>query len=105
MLPPCITLEEHFLSDHISTDPSSHGKLEWEAMAKIFPPRVLENIYDLGDRRIRDMDQGSVTRQVISHAPLQVLAEEECRVRKLQATISSIIELFMTDCSCLRVRL
>ena len=61
---PLITLEEHYLSKaaRVAVSDDELGLLE-------FPPKVASNLMDLGAQRIRDMDEGGVTIQVISHNP------------------------------------
>ncbi len=59
---PLITLEEHYVSrivrEAIQTD--DHAT---------YPPHVVSKLGTLGDERIQDLDNGSVSLQVISHGP------------------------------------
>ncbi|TVY12872.1 Decarboxylase orsB [Lachnellula arida] len=60
---PLITLEEHFISTQVRL-----GKKD--AHDADFPPSFTSKFESLGDERIQDMDNGSVSLQVLSHAPL-----------------------------------
>lgn len=62
MIPPLITLEEHFVSKAVSGATEQYGD---------FRSHVLEKLHTLGDDRIKDMDAGSVTVQVVSHGPVK----------------------------------
>lgn len=63
MTPPLITLEEHYVSDHVrSTLKEDHYKT--------FPPSILNKLVDMGDQRLSDMDAGGVRLQIVSHGPL-----------------------------------
>lgn len=67
MTPPLITLEEHYLSPHIRTELKALGKPDpYEG----FPSSINNQLYDLGENRIKDLDAGGVRLQVISHAAL-----------------------------------
>jgi predicted TIM-barrel fold metal-dependent hydrolase len=59
---PLITLEEHYVS-------AASKELPKDAFAK-FPRAVMEKMECLDEKRIRDMDAGDVSLQVISHGPL-----------------------------------
>ena len=61
-LPPLITLEEHFVSEI----PAGLG----EAWSDFFVkrPGLQDKLFDLSDLRLRDMDEGKVSLQIISHA-------------------------------------
>ncbi|KAF9059969.1 hypothetical protein BDP27DRAFT_1237725, partial [Rhodocollybia butyracea] len=63
-LPPIITLEEHYLSPGISTQNYT---------------TVESALLDLGERRIADMDAGSVTLQIISHVAVDALPPDLAR--------------------------
>jgi predicted TIM-barrel fold metal-dependent hydrolase len=64
-----ITLEEHFISEAVRSS-QSVAKLALHQ----FPPKVRTDIVELGENRIKDMDEGGVSLQVISHIPaLEVL--------------------------------
>ncbi|TVY45927.1 Decarboxylase [Lachnellula occidentalis] len=60
---PLITLEEHFLSTTIRPG-KNYGHYD------DFPPSFTSKFESLGDERIQDMNNGSVSLQVLSHAPL-----------------------------------
>ncbi|KAF5389073.1 hypothetical protein D9757_004975 [Collybiopsis confluens] len=66
-LPPVITLEEHYISPQLN-----HNAVE--RFANILP--MLEN---LEGRRLADMDAGSVTLQVLSHAAVEAPSPEVAR--------------------------
>ena len=61
---PLITLEEHYLSKAARSAVSDD-----ELGLNEFPSKVASNLMDLGAQRIKDMDEGGVTIQVISHNP------------------------------------
>ena len=72
-----ITLEEHYISS------ISQTAVTQDVWAK-FPPRIVEKLKNLNSERIRDMDSGGVTKQVLSHGPLEAepttcsKANDEC---------------------------
>jgi len=57
---PLITLEEHYVSQEAG---SSHFSG--------FPPALVTKLRSLGDERIRDLNNGGVSIQVISHGPFE----------------------------------
>ncbi|TVY29318.1 Decarboxylase [Lachnellula hyalina] len=59
---PLITLEEHFISTKVRSGKDDHYN--------DFPPSFTLKFESLGDERIQDMNNGSVSLQVLSHAPL-----------------------------------
>ncbi|KAJ5091091.1 hypothetical protein NUU61_005961 [Penicillium alfredii] len=61
---PLITLEEHFTSPKVS-EVSVEAR---EHYAK-FPPHIRTKLEELGEGRIKDLDKGNVSLQVISHGP------------------------------------
>lgn len=69
---PIITLEEHFLSDAARETPNPNNE-SFKAM-----PELYAQLTELGPRRIADMQDGQVTKQVISHAPGD-LSPAQCR--------------------------
>ena len=74
MTPPLITLEEHWYAEAVinSFDNSLKGAIkEW--------PGVLEKLLDAGEMRLRDMDKGKVSLQVISHCAADDPSPEVCR--------------------------
>ena len=71
MTPPLITLEEHFVSDHVR---KQAAKDSYAA----FPNELVRKLEDVGTLRLKDMDSGSVNRQVISHGPVDA-SPEACR--------------------------
>ena len=66
-IPPLVTLEEHFLATNSDTSGSlsSHA---YESNGS-FPPSTIAALRDVSGGRIAAMDAGSITLQVISHAP------------------------------------
>ena len=71
-----VTLEEHFVSKATRYWVSQNK----ETPSRDFPPTILNNLADLGDGRIKDMDEGSVTLQVISQGASDGSAPlETCR--------------------------
>ena len=61
---PFISLEDHFASEAIRSS-QNVGRFGFD----LFPIEVQENMYSLSDRRIRDMDKGNVSLQVVSSIP------------------------------------
>ena len=73
MAPILLGLEEHFtgkavVEAHATTTIPNH----------MFPKSVVDNLIDLGGSRIRNMDKGNMSIQVISHTPT-VESPELCR--------------------------
>ncbi|KAH8663608.1 2-amino-3-carboxymuconate-6-semialdehyde decarboxylase [Tricladium varicosporioides] len=60
-----ITLEEHYVSKRVR-----------QASAKdplaVFPQILQDKLHDLGDGRIKDLDNGGISIQVLSHGPVEV---------------------------------
>ena len=69
MVPKLITLEEHFISSNISGAVDAYNTWSYPVSSKL---------KDVGDERIKDMDSGQVSLQVISHAPYCATIDE-CR--------------------------
>ena len=67
MVPPLITLEEHFIASTITGSKERYAG---------WPLTVAPKLQSLGDERIKDMDNGKVNLQVISHAPAIANAED-----------------------------
>ena len=61
---PTITLEEHFISEVMSSSQSVKSLALHQ-----FPPTVRSNLLDIGERRIRAMDESNISLQIISHVP------------------------------------
>lgn len=61
---PLITLEEHYASPKVS-----ESSPEARSHYANFPRHILSKLEFLGEERIRDLDQGNVSLQVISHGP------------------------------------
>jgi predicted TIM-barrel fold metal-dependent hydrolase len=57
---PLITLEEHYVSREA-------GSAHFTA----FPPELITKLKSLGEERIKDLDDGGVSTQVISHGPFE----------------------------------
>ena len=60
---PLITLEEHYQASPLADLP--HNAVHFTSS----PQTLTDKLRDLGPQRIADMDAGSVSLQVISHAP------------------------------------
>lgn len=73
MLPPLITLEEHFFS----TECLSTFEAKYSEQLKHLPG-LADQLRDLGERRIQDMNAGRISIQVISHGP-GTLSTSQCR--------------------------
>ncbi|KAK5131793.1 hypothetical protein LTR08_000548 [Meristemomyces frigidus] len=72
MLPPLITLEEHFFSAAVlnsADDQAQNGIVDKYIEQFKAIPGIENQLKDLGQRRLSDMDKGKVSLQVISHAP------------------------------------
>ena len=63
-MPFLVSLEDHFIGEVIRGRPSATA-----IPNHLFPERVVENCYDIGEHRIVDMDNGDVALQVVSHIP------------------------------------
>ncbi|OCF45291.1 hypothetical protein I317_00813 [Kwoniella heveanensis CBS 569] len=70
MTPPLIALEEHFDSGVFATKDDLHANL---------PPHLSERLADLTSLRIREMDAGNISLQVISHIGLMPTPPDACR--------------------------
>lgn len=71
-----VTLEEHFVSKANRNWVSQNR----ESPSLEYPPPIVNKLADLGDGRLKDMDDGSVTLQVISHEAAEGSAPlETCR--------------------------
>ncbi|KAK6369428.1 hypothetical protein LTS17_009771 [Exophiala oligosperma] len=75
---PAISLEDHFISDALYGSPSV-SKLGLHT----FPPQVVTQLRDIRDGRIRDLDHGGISLQVISSVPC-LETPEVCRRTNLQ---------------------
>lgn len=74
MTPPLIALEEHFYSKAIFDsfdNVMKQGIAAW--------PGALERLFDAGDLRLKEMDKGKVSLQVISHCAAYDPSPEACR--------------------------
>jgi predicted TIM-barrel fold metal-dependent hydrolase len=71
-LPPLISVEDHYASPHIK-----------EAVERSAGPRgnIKEKLLSLGSQRLKEMDSGAISLQIISHGPIKGSASiEECRL-------------------------
>ncbi|KAL6246931.1 hypothetical protein RBB50_006238 [Rhinocladiella similis] len=75
MIPPLITLEEHFFSHAASTSPTISSQYS-EQFKHI--PSLSDKLTDLSALRLSQMDLGHVSFQIISHAPGS-LTPSECQ--------------------------
>ncbi|KAK0610546.1 hypothetical protein B0T17DRAFT_117825 [Bombardia bombarda] len=64
MTPPLITLEEHFFSASVPSDLQESYSEQFKHVNGIY-----DKLCDIGETRLRDMDAGRVSLQVVSHAP------------------------------------
>lgn len=67
MTPPLVTLEEHYVSQHIRTSLKEEGKADHYDS---FPEPLIKKLTSLDSTRVSDMDAGKVSLQIISHGPL-----------------------------------
>jgi len=74
MTPPLIALEEHYYSKAIFD--SFEGSLK-VGISKW--PGALDRLFDAGELRLKEMDQGKVSLQVISHCAADTPSLEACR--------------------------
>jgi predicted TIM-barrel fold metal-dependent hydrolase len=63
---PLITLEEHFLSPSVK---EHYAATQTRSPYHMFPKALTDNLSDLDESRIKNMDAGGVTLQIISHGP------------------------------------
>lgn len=84
---PLITLEEHFFSETTRAWASDAAP----TAIQHFPPPITTKLSNLGDERLKDMDAGSVTLQVISHGPTNGSAPTEI-CRKANDELKSAVE-------------
>lgn len=64
MVPPLIALEEHFLSSAVLNAFDEQYQEQFKAI-----PAAKSMLEDIGDLRLREMEKGKVSFQVVSHAP------------------------------------
>lgn len=64
MVPGLIALEEHFMAKVVQKRTPDAG-----APLEMFTKTMLENMVDLGERRVANMKEGGMSLQVISHNP------------------------------------
>jgi predicted TIM-barrel fold metal-dependent hydrolase len=74
MTPPLITLEEHYYSQAVFDSFDNAMKEGIKAW-----PGAIEKLLDVGDVRLRDMDSGEVSLQVISHCAAENPSPDVCR--------------------------
>ncbi|MCJ1370565.1 hypothetical protein MMC20_001778 [Loxospora ochrophaea] len=60
---PLVALEEHYFSTE------AQNSSEYGHAFDAYPVSMRQKLYSLGDERLQDMDQNSMSIQVISHAP------------------------------------
>ena len=71
MVPPLITLEEHFFADAVGNSLDEKYAEQFKAI-----PLLEDQLRDLGDLRLSYMDKGKVSFQVISHGPGTMTAQQ-----------------------------
>lgn len=76
MLPPLITLEEHFLSTATAGKQKEAG--DKVKVGPIYFPEAYKRLPDLGPLRLQSMDENNVSRQVISNLPI-LIDPQQCR--------------------------
>lgn len=69
MVPPLITLEEHFITGSVKGTTDRYAG---------WPFSIASKLQSLGGERIKDMDAGRINLQVISHAP-EIANTEDCK--------------------------
>jgi hypothetical protein len=74
MTPPLITLEEHWYSTAVFNSFNNAMKRGIETW-----PGALEKLFDAGDTRLKDMNRGKVSVQVISHCAADDPSPDVCR--------------------------
>ncbi|THW78687.1 hypothetical protein D6D17_10041 [Aureobasidium pullulans] len=75
MVPPIITLEEHYLSQNVRKHLADTGREDPYAQ---FPKPLIDKLTSLGSDRLEALDNGNVSLQVLSHSPLNA-SPDECR--------------------------
>ncbi|KEQ85261.1 hypothetical protein M438DRAFT_404750 [Aureobasidium pullulans EXF-150] len=75
MVPPMITLEEHYLSQNVRKHLADTGREDPYAQ---FPKPLIDKLTSLGSDRLEALDNGNVSLQVLSHSPLNA-SPDECR--------------------------
>lgn len=73
MVPPLITLEEHFFSGAVGKEMSDKYVEQFKAI-----PSLEDQLKDLDQLRLSYMEKGKVSLQVISHAP-GTMSAQQCR--------------------------
>ncbi|KAK6000907.1 hypothetical protein QM012_002990 [Aureobasidium pullulans] len=75
MVPPLITLEEHYLSQNVRQHLADTGREDPYAQ---FPPHLIDKLTSLGPDRLEALDSGKVSLQILSHSPLNA-SPQECK--------------------------
>ncbi|THW31951.1 hypothetical protein D6C98_09455 [Aureobasidium pullulans] len=73
MVPPMITLEEHYLSQNVRKHLADTGREDPYAQ---FPKPLIDKLTSLGSDRLEALDNGNVSLQVLSHSPLNASPDE-----------------------------
>ncbi|KAI5196316.1 hypothetical protein AUEXF2481DRAFT_44980 [Aureobasidium subglaciale EXF-2481] len=73
MMPPLITLEEHYLSQNVRKHLADTGRKDPYAD---FPAPLIDKLTSLGPDRLSALDTGNVSIQILSHSPLNASPEE-----------------------------
>lgn len=76
MLPPFITLEEHFISTAAQAARKKTG--DKVGVGPAFFQEALRRLPDIGPLRLQSMDHNNISRQVISHLP-EAFSPDQCR--------------------------
>ncbi|KAI9646288.1 hypothetical protein NHQ30_005729 [Ciborinia camelliae] len=73
---PLITLEEHYLSSAVLAAQQASGTPDPFAG---FPAQILRKLKSLDDERIKDMNDGNVSLQILSHGPMDHAPPQLCQ--------------------------
>jgi predicted TIM-barrel fold metal-dependent hydrolase len=63
-MPSMISLEDHFIGEAVKDRPSATA-----IPNHLFPKSIISDLYDVGEKRISEMDKGDISLQVVSHIP------------------------------------
>ncbi|RAL60751.1 hypothetical protein DID88_009856 [Monilinia fructigena] len=73
---PLITLEEHYLSSAVLAAQEASGTPD---PFSGFPEQISRKLKSLDDERIKDMDDGNISLQILSHGPMNHASPELCQ--------------------------
>ncbi|KAI4721646.1 hypothetical protein E4T48_02109 [Aureobasidium sp. EXF-10727] len=79
MVPPLISLEEHYLSQNVRKHLADTGRQDPYAQ---FPSHLIDKLTSLGPDRLAALDSGKVSIQILSHSPLNASPQEcPCEIK------------------------